>query len=70
MYRTATLAVYDVLDTIFINAVVMEYHTTPGTEPPTRIVYSASISSIGDDDASLWLWRATQALQSRLSSSE
>lgn len=68
MYRTATIATYDVLDSIFINAVVMEYPSTPGTEPPTRTVYSASISSVGEEDESVWLWTALQALQSRLSS--
>lgn len=66
MYRTATMAVYDVLDTVFITATVMEYDGTPGAVEPTKTVVSAEVSSRGDDDYTVWLWRALQALQSEL----
>lgn len=66
MYRTATIAVYDVLDLVFISARVMTYHSTPGTLPPVVEIYSASVVSRGRDDTPLWLWEALQALQSEL----
>lgn len=66
MYRTATLAVYDVLDTVFVNARVLEYSSTPGTVPPTELVVSASILSVGEEDPTIWLWKALQALQHEL----
>jgi hypothetical protein len=66
MYRTATLSVFDVLDTIFVNAVVTEYNGTPGLVEPTKSVVSVSVRSTGDDDWRIWLWRALQQLQSEL----
>lgn len=66
MYRTATIAVYDVLDTIFISATIMEYDGTPGMTEPTKTVVSTQVSSHGDDDARLWLWRGVQQLQFKL----
>lgn len=66
MYRTATLAAYDVLDQVFINAVIKEYPSTPGTEPPREIIVSATVPSRGEEDPSIWLWTALQALQHEL----
>jgi hypothetical protein len=66
MYRTATLAVYDVLDTVFINAVITEYSETPGTVAPLQYVYSTSVQGRGEDDRTVWLWEALQGLQRQL----
>lgn len=66
MYRTCTVQVYDVLDTVYISAVILNYHTTPGLEPPTRETYSAAVRSTGEDDPTIWLWKALQGLQTEL----
>lgn len=66
MYRTATMSAYDVLDTIFINAVVTEYEGTPGASEKTQFTWSASLPSTGEADTSIWLWKALQALQATL----
>lgn len=66
MYRTATMAVYDVMDQVFISAKVVVYPSTPGTEPPTVEVFAAQVTSRGHDDTTLWLWDALQALQAVL----
>lgn len=70
MYRTCTIAVYDVLDEVFINATVMTYPDTPGTTPPERNVYAAQVISRGHQDDTLWLWDALQGLQALLDSQE
>jgi len=66
MYRTATLAAYDVLDTVFVNVTLIEYDDTPGTSEPTKTVVSAQVSSYGDDDGAQWLRRALSALSEAL----
>lgn len=66
MYRTATAAVYDVMDQVFISVKVVEYPSMPGTEPPEVKVFAAQVRSRGHDDATLWLWDALQALQAVL----
>lgn len=63
MYRTATLSVFDVMDQVYVNARVVTYPSTPGTEPPTVDVYATTLQSRGHDDPTLWLWDALQALQ-------
>jgi len=62
MYRTATIACYDVLDTVFIVATVKEYLSTPGTLPPVEYVFHTSIPSRGEDDAARWLMEGLNAL--------
>jgi hypothetical protein len=66
MYRTATMAVYDVLDQVHVSVKVMTYPSTPGTVPPDVEVFAAQVSSKGHDDTTLWLWEALQALQAVL----
>lgn len=66
MYRTAILSVYDVLDQVFVSAKVMTYSDTPGKVPPTVSVWSTTVSGVGEDDTSIWLWRALQGLQEEL----
>lgn len=63
MYRTATLQVYDVLDEVFVNAVIMEYPDMPGTCEPIRTVYCTKAIGKGQPDESVWLWEALQAMQ-------
>lgn len=70
MYRTATVSCYDVLDQVMVSAVVMEYTETPGTQPPDRIVFSCQVTGHGDDDVTIWLWRALQGLQAELDQGE
>lgn len=66
MYRTATVAVYDVMDSVFVSARVLTYPSTPGTETPNVEVFSAQVVSRGRDDTTLWLWEALQALQTAI----
>lgn len=66
MYRTATMAVYDVMDQVHVSAKVMTYHDLPGTTPPEVEVFAAQVSSHGRDDTALWLWEGLQALQAVL----
>lgn len=66
MYRTATMAVYDVMDQVHVSAKVMTYHSTPGTEAPEVEVFAAQAKSVGTEDTTLWLWEALQALQAVL----
>lgn len=68
MYRTARLAIYDVLDTVFCNIVITEYPETPGACQPDVYAYSASVPSTGEDDPTIWAWKALQALQAELDS--
>ena len=62
MYRTATIACYDVMDQVMVSAVVMEYPGMPGTAPPRRVVVSAQVTGRGEDDTLVWLSQAAQAL--------
>lgn len=57
-YRTAMIAVYDVLDTVFVSATVTEYNGTPGVVAPVKYVLSSSLESHGDEDAETWILRA------------
>lgn len=66
MYRTATMAVYDVMDQVHVSVKVMTYPSTPGTQPPDVEVFAAQVTSKGHDDTTLWLWEALQALQAVL----
>lgn len=58
MYRTATIAVYDVMDQIHISARVTEYPETPGTFPPSILTMSSQVRGRGEEDWSQWLLRA------------
>jgi len=62
MYHTARAAIYDVLDTTFINLVITEYDGTPGQTEPNVFAYSTSVMSLGENDASIWAERALRAL--------
>jgi hypothetical protein len=62
MYRTARVAVYDVMDQVFISAVITEYRETPGTLPPVEYVLSATVPSRGLDDPHVWLLEGLAAL--------
>lgn len=62
MYRTATISAYDVLDTVFITAIIKEYPSTPGTLQPIEYVCHTSIPGRGEDDALRWLSEGLTAL--------
>ena len=62
MYRTARLAIYDVLDTVFCNIVITEYPDTPGACEPDVFAYSTSVDSVGDEHAAEWAQRALESL--------
>lgn len=52
------VAVYDVLDTVFVSATVTEYNGTPGVVEPVKYVLTAQMQSRGDEDAEEWICRA------------
>lgn len=54
-YRTAMVAIYDVLDTVFVSATVTEYNGTPGVVAPVKYVLTTSLPSRGEDDAETWI---------------
>lgn len=62
MYRTATMSAYDVMDQVFVTAIIKEYPSTPGTLPPTEYVLHATIPSRGLDDHLAWLREGLTAL--------
>ena len=62
MYRTATLAAYDVLDVVMVNITVTEYPDLPGTTPPSQFTYSTTVPSIGDDQTAGWIQTSLQGL--------
>lgn len=62
MYRTAVIRMYDVLDQVFVNAVVTEYPSTPGALPPVEYVFSAALPGRGEDDVRRWLWEGLTTL--------
>lgn len=61
-YRTAMIAVYDVLDTVFVSATVTEYNGTPGVVEPVKFVLASSLPSKGEDDGEQWLLDALSYL--------
>jgi hypothetical protein len=61
-YRTAMVAVYDVLETVFVSATVTEYNGTPGIVKPDKYVLTASMQSRGDEDWQDWILRALSHL--------
>jgi len=66
MYRTATLSIYDVMDQVHINIVIAQYRSMPGTLSPEQFIYSATLPSTGEEEPTVWAWRALQALQDEL----
>lgn len=52
------VAIYDVLDTVFVSATVTEYNGTPGVVAPVKYVLTTSLPSRGDDDAETWILEA------------
>jgi hypothetical protein len=62
MYTTARAAIYDILDTTFVNIVITQYTDMPGTTAPREFVYSTSVMSVGENDPAVWAVRALNAL--------
>lgn len=62
MYRTATISAYDVLDQVFVTAIIKEYPSTPGTLPPIEYVCHTTIPSAGWDDWRRWFSEGLTAL--------
>ena len=58
MYRTATVAVYDVMEEVHISVVVTEYPAMPGSAPPVKFVMSSQVRGRGEDEWSQWILRA------------
>jgi hypothetical protein len=66
MYRVCSLHAYDVLDTIVVSVQLSEFDK-PGEHEITRTIHWHDyVSSVGDDDPSLWLWRVLQLMQEHL----
>lgn len=66
MYRTAHLHAYDVLDTIMVTVTITEYGDPPLSGRTALLQWHLSVQGHGDDDPSLWLWRALQLAQEEL----
>lgn len=66
MYRTAHLHAYDVLDTVVISAQVAEFDDPSSNAITKTLTWRCELQSFGDDDPSVWLWRALQVLQEEL----
>lgn len=55
MYRTATIAVYDVMSEVFCSVSINEYSGMPGDSDVTRITLHTTTASTGSDDWQEWL---------------
>jgi len=70
MYRTAHVHAYDVLDTIFVSCQLTQWDGDPAEVEKKQLLISAECKSFGDDDPTIWLWRALQAMQEELDSTD
>lgn len=66
MYRTAHLHAYDVLDTIMVTVTITEYADPPLSGRTALLTWHLSVAGVGDDDPSIWMWRALQLAQEEL----
>jgi hypothetical protein len=55
MYRTATLAVYDVMDEVFVTADVRLYDAFPEHPSEIEVHCQTTISGVGSGDGRAWL---------------
>ena len=66
MYRTASIAAYDVMGDIVIAAIVTTYEDMPGTAPSRVIRASTQVRGTGEDQDLRWLQDALVALAETL----
>lgn len=62
MYRTATIAAYDVMDEVFIAASVRLYDHCPEVPSEIELTCSAVVSGVGTGEGRVWLKDALVAL--------
>ena len=62
MYRTATVNVIDVIDTVHIHAVVRLWDGVQIGAPATELVRTINVDGVGSGDGEVWLCDALVAL--------
>lgn len=62
MYRTATIAAYDVMDTVFITATVRTYEANGEGFDSVEFTSATTVPSTGEADTAEWLRDALVAL--------
>lgn len=66
MYRTATMAAYDVMDRVFVTAIVRTYEANGEDFDSTEFVTATTFPGAGEDDTTVWLRDALIALAETL----
>lgn len=66
MYRTATMAAYDVMDQVFVTATVRTYEANGEGFDSAEFVTATTVPSTGEDDTTDWLRDALIALAETL----
>ena len=66
MYRTATIAAYDVMDTVHITALVTLYDGEGNYEHEVEFRCATTVDGVGSSDGRLWLRDALVALAETL----
>ena len=66
MYRTATIAAYDVLDTIHVTATVTLYDGLGVGEHELELHCATTVDGVGSSTGSVWLRDALVALAEQL----
>lgn len=66
MYRTATMACYDVLDSVHITATVTLYDTLNGNSHEVELHAATTVDGLGSGSAAVWLRDALVALAETL----
>lgn len=62
MYRTATVAAYDVMGNVFITASVRTYEADGHSFDSTEFQCAATVPSVGEEETEDWLRDALVAL--------
>lgn len=66
MYRTATIAAYDVMDTVFVTATVRTYEANGEGFDSIELTTATTVPSTGEEETAEWLRDALVALAETL----
>lgn len=66
MYRTATMAAYDVMGNVFVTASVRTYEPNGQDFDSSEFTCAATVPSVGEDETADWLRDALIALAETL----
>lgn len=66
MYRTATMAAYDVLDTVYVTATVTLYDGLGTGQHEVEISCATTVDGVGSSTGAVWLRDALVALAETL----